>query len=140
LIGIFSTQIYNAPNIKLEVPSVSLFRPQEVQTATFKLTNDGASAATNLTLIIDSPKKIINVTKKFGSADDFLPKLDDQLLEKKLPIRIDKHGEGSLTEVETVTDGKQYATKYRTVVTYDQGTIGKAFPVDFIVLGVSISP
>src|SRR5919109_2430436 len=59
----------NSPNIRLLVEEGD---DKDKDKAKFILENVGTAPATNLTLSIDSPIKIINVTKKAGITDVFL--------------------------------------------------------------------
>jgi hypothetical protein len=139
-----STQITNNPSIKLdkmlgatdetmfeELMHFDIFSDDDE--ATLRLINDGGMPATNISLIIDSSKKIINVTKRYGITDIVLPDFSNVVLQNNIPRYVDTNvikmnisrlmpGEGSAVEVEIKTDGEQTLDDYRAFVMYDQGS------------------
>jgi hypothetical protein len=76
ILNSFVSQISNAVHINVDViPNMN----NDGRRALIQVTNTGASFAKNLTLIIQTPKKINNVTNLFSTATLTLPVLTSQL-------------------------------------------------------------
>jgi hypothetical protein len=78
LLNTYSSQLSNKPDVNLAViPNLS----NDSRRALIELTNHGSSAATNLSLTIQTPKNISSITNEFASTDITIPKLNNKLLD-----------------------------------------------------------
>jgi len=101
--------------------------------ALFTFSNIGQSPATNVSLIIDSPKKIINVPKISCISKLILQNPNSSVLENNIPVSMNRdsiqidipkmiNGKASLTEIKVSLDGEQGANDYRAFIIFDQGS------------------
>ncbi len=136
LITTIYNQIYSKPNVILDIiPNIE----GNGQRTRFDIRNIGVVPATNLSLLIDSPKKIMTVTNIFSTSHLSLPDFNNTILHSNIPMTINErfleikaaklvHGGGSDILIETLIDSKtnQSYEDYRASLIYDQGsTVGK---------------
>jgi hypothetical protein len=135
LLSTYSSQISSKPDVNLSI--IPNFKNDSRQ-ALIELTNHGSGTATNLSLIIQTPKNITSITNEFSSTDITLPQFDKKSLDMHISQSINQPslklnvakftgGSGSIIKLLTLM-AKQNLSYYNYAVTaaYDQGsTFGK---------------
>jgi hypothetical protein len=135
LLNVYSSQVSNKPDVNLAVtPNLN----NDGRKALIELTNHGSgAAATNLSLTIQPPKNITSITNEFSSTDITIPKLNEKLLDMRIPQSINQSslklntakfsgGSGSMIKLETVMDSANRSSSYYNYTVsaaYDQGSI-----------------
>jgi hypothetical protein len=124
-IGTFFSDIYNKPNIQIDIPLPNFDTLNE--TTKISVKNNGMTAGTNITMVIVLPKHIKsydifsteNVILKNASSHTL-----DLFISKIVP------GGGSIVSIQLITDTKfidSLFEGYGVFLTYDQGSMYKSF-------------
>lgn len=112
LLDTIINQVYNRPNVNIEITP---FAVNGYQKATIVLTNTGVSTANNVSVLIQAPKEILNLTDKWSTTSVILTTAN-KTLELNVPAQTNKSlielsiqkfvfGSGSNITLETLING-----------------------------------